>query len=281
MTDETTVEMTAGPDTEGQEFNTATADEAAQVDHESEDATASDEGDETGDDSAAEPKKAKGVQKRIDELTANWRGAERDRDYWRDLALRNQQQPPQQAQQPETPQSTSTSGEPRIDDFDDYDQYLIAKAKYEFRKEQEAERQQQQADKRQQQENDRVAAFQRKSAEARTKYQDFDAVMGNPNLPQLSSGVRDVLLDADNGADLGYYLAKHPDELARIVQLPSHLAAMEMGRISTRLSAPRKASETPPPVKPVGSGESSSKGLEQIEDMDEWMQRRNKEALGR
>jgi hypothetical protein len=37
--------------------------------------------------------KAKGVQKRLDELTRNWRETERDRDHWRELAMRTQAPP--------------------------------------------------------------------------------------------------------------------------------------------------------------------------------------------
>ena len=40
------------------------------------------------------PAKPKGVQKRIGELTHSWRDAQRERDYWRDLALKSIEQAP-------------------------------------------------------------------------------------------------------------------------------------------------------------------------------------------
>lgn len=39
-------------------------------------------------DEGEEPRKPRGVQKRIDELTGNWRNAERERDHWREVAMR-------------------------------------------------------------------------------------------------------------------------------------------------------------------------------------------------
>src|SRR5689334_5427715 len=60
-----------------------------------------------GTNAPAKPKPS-GVQKRLDELTRNWRQAERDRDHWREQATRNQSQPAQ-------PQAAQ--GEPSLEQF--------------------------------------------------------------------------------------------------------------------------------------------------------------------
>lgn len=89
------------------EQEVTTTEEVAEQVEEQEEATASEETEEeAADDSSAEPPKPKGVQKRIDELTRNWRETERHRDYWRELALRSNQEKPQPKEDaPTVPQS--------------------------------------------------------------------------------------------------------------------------------------------------------------------------------
>src|SRR5512140_2489391 len=91
------------------------AQEPAQVDETVEATTAIDE--ESTVDATAntdEPHGKPGVQKRIDELTRKRYEAEREREYWREVALRNQQAQAQQMPQQPMPQP---QGKPTREQF--------------------------------------------------------------------------------------------------------------------------------------------------------------------
>lgn len=96
---------------------------------------------------------------------------------------------------------------------------------------------------------------------------DFDAVVGNPNLP-ITPAMADTLLHMDDdGPALAYYLGKNPQEAARLASLSPSVAAIQMGRMAERLKAPprRTASSAPPPVGPVtGGGGSTEKDPEKM-----------------
>lgn len=222
---------------------------AHQADQHQEDAATSTEADQTGaetegvDDGGDDgPKKpAKGVQKRLDELTRNWRDAERDRDRWRDMAMRGGQ-PQQPGAEPKP--APSPGAAPKPEDFPTYDAYLIAQAKHELRQElTQAER-----EKAQEQEATQVASGWRTQVDtAKGKYADFEAVAFSA---PISESVAHMVAASDVGADLAYHLGKNPDEARRISALPPVVAARELGRLEAKLSAapPPKPTQAPPPV---------------------------------
>lgn len=261
MSEETPVETTE---------DEITTEETAQVEESSE-ATA-----EESEDSSAEPKKAKGVQKRIDELTHNWRSTERDRDYWRELALKNQQ--PQQQ-----PQQLPEESPPKEEDFEDYNDYLKAEARYvvkeELKAEREAIRQESESTERQKEGARIQADFMSRADAARGRYGDFDAVAFNPAIP-ISEGMMEVILRSDRGPDMAYYLGKNPDVAQKISAMTPYMAASEMGKLETSLSAQKKETKAPDPVEPIGSGTSKSKELDEIQDINEWAALRRKQKYG-
>ncbi|CAO3372882.1 hypothetical protein [Azospirillum argentinense] len=224
----------------------------AQQAEQQEDAATSTEADQTGaetegtDDGGEDgPKKpAKGVQKRLDELTRNWRDAERDRDHWRDMAMRGGQ--PQQPG-PEPKPTPAAEAAPKPEDFPTYDAYLIAQAKHQLRQElTQAER-----EKAQEQEATQVATGWRAQVDAaKGKYGDFEAVAFSA---PISESVAHMVAASDVGADLAYHLGKNPDEARRISALPPVAAARELGRLEAKLSAapPPKQTQAPPPVPTV------------------------------
>jgi len=260
MTDETMPEMADEPveTTDIQESDPDDVEESSTSD--SDDAT------------AEQPRKVKGVQKRIDELTHNWRETERDRDYWRNMAMQMQSQPKPEAPEP---QPNIDPYEPRIEQFDDYDEYLVAKAEYRIeskqREAQKAEREKQKQAAQQQQ----VADFQSKMSEARAKYTDFDRVAFDPNVP-YSDAMTDLVLRSEKGADVAYYLGTHKDEALRIAQLDDRSAAYEIGRLEVRLSIPkpRTVTQAPEPPGSVGGKETPGKDPEKMTTA-EWMAWRN------
>lgn len=202
--------------------------------------------DDTGE--ADAPEKKSGVQQRIDELTRGRRSAEREADYWRDLAMRN-------AQQDKKPDEPALVNQPvkTLADFE-YDEakfasYLreqsIGEAKRAALEEIKRERTEQ--DKR-----DKLSAWNDRVQKFSADVEDFQDVAFNPRLA-VSDAMTEVIMSRDDGPALIYYLGKNPDKSVAIAQLPPVLAAYELGAISARLavdSAKPKpiVSKAPPPV---------------------------------
>lgn len=235
-----------------------------------------------GEDSAAERPKAKGVQKRIDELTANWRTTERDRDYWRELAMRNTQQQPQKQEQPAQPQEAP---KPKEDDFQDYSTYLEAladwKADQKIQSHFSEYQRRQQEQEQQRTEAQRQQAFQQKAQEFAKEKPDFQAVVSNPSVP-INEPMKDAILESDMGPQIAYHLGQHPDKAAQIAGMSAYGAAREIGRLEAQLSVPEKpkVSQAPDPVEPVGGGsERNAKDPEKM-TTKEWMDWRNKQVFG-
>jgi hypothetical protein len=112
-----------------------------------------------------------------------------------------------------------------------------------------------------------AAEWQRKEAEGREKYRDYDQVVEQAMFapavaPMLAAAVR----ESPHGPDLLYYLAKHPDALATFNGLTPYAAArylteMEAGggvwatARSRAKGAPQTVAPAPPrPLAPVGTG---------------------------
>jgi hypothetical protein len=202
----------------------ATTGQQSDADNEGAASAADDTGDTPGDDAAAEPQRKKpGVHNRIDELTRQKHDALRDADYWK--AKYNE------------------ASKVDIDSLD-YDDQLVAKVR-------KAERQERA-------ESAEVVAqrltaehFEAKIEEARSKWADFDIVTQNPNLP-ISVEMGKVIQDSEAGAEVFYHLGKNPTEAARIMRLPTHMQAAELGKLEARITAPKPLPKQPPtPVKPV------------------------------
>lgn len=239
----------------------------------------------TSDDSAdtAANSKKKGVQKRIDELTANWRNTERDRDYWRQLAMQSMQKPEQQ-QQAETPQKEATPERPQEDQYEDYSEYLEAVADWkaevklrEYQQRQEQERRQTQA---QQTKQQKQQTFVENAQKMQADAPDFWQVA--TTFP-MSDAMEEAILDSEQGPQVAYHLGQHPEQATRIAQMSPYAAAREIGRLEQKLSIPTKPATTsaPDPVKPVGgSGEGRTKTPDQM-STKEWMAWRNKQAFNR
>lgn len=87
--------------------------------------------------------------------------------------------------------------------------------------------------------------------EAASKYEDFDEVVRNDNLP-LSESMLGVAKVSPNGADLLYYLAKNPKEVQRISKLRPRQQQAEVVKHAFKLASKPMMSSAPAPVQPVG-----------------------------
>lgn len=154
-------------------------------------------------------------------------------------------------------------GAPKREDFPDYETYIRADATYVAR--QEVDRRLADQEVRHVSENARaqqekmLSEFEKRKAEGRTKYEDFEDVTENPEV-MLTPAMVQAILESDTGHELAYHLGKNPDEADRIASLSPTAAIREMGKLEAKLAsapadptAPRKPS-TPEPIKPLGSG---------------------------
>lgn len=230
-----------------------------------------------------QPKKRGGVQKRLDELTANWREEQRRAQRLETLlesALA--QKAPEQPKEEPKPIAT----EPKAEDFDTYDQYVTALADHraeqkvaealarieQDREKAEAARQKQEIERTFQQ---RVDAF-------RSTAPDFDEVAFNPSLP-VTDVMADAINSSENGPQVLYWLGKNPAEAERIASLNNPIAVgREIGRVEVKLTLPEPRNKTsaPPPISPMDSGGGAVAPDPEKMTTDEWLAWRNKQ-IGR
>ena len=146
-----------------------------------------------------------------------------------------------------------TANPPAPDDFENAHAYAEALAEQKAQQlilRREAERQQAAV----------LEAYQDREEDARSKYDDFEQVAYNPNLP-----VTDYMAQAIQASDIGpeviYHLGSNPKEAQRIANLPPILQAKEIGRIEAKLASDpptKRTSTAPAPLAPVTATRSSS-----------------------
>jgi len=262
------------------------AEPPAQADHEAPPASAEPAPDAGGEADEGERPKG-GFQRRIAELTAHRREAERDRDYWREVAMRGQQpqqQPQQQGKQPE-PQlppdlAQAVGPAPNPKDFaaGEFDpEYIRAAARHDIRVDQarmvlrQRQMQQQQA---QAQFAQRINGI---IEEGSKEYPDFADVALRPDVPLPPHVLREAA-DCDKPAAVIYWLAKNPKEAVRIASLRSPAAvARELTRVESKLAAaPPAPSNAPPPPKPLrGTAAAMPRDPAQARSMEEYVKLRS------
>ena len=104
----------------------------------------------------------------------------------------------------------------------------------------------------QQQQTEVLEAYHDREEEARGKYDDFEQVAYNPNLP-ITNVMAETIHASDIGPDLAYYLGSNPKEADRISRLSPYLQAKEIGRLEAKLvSEPvtKRVTNAPEPIQP-------------------------------
>ena len=254
-----------------------------------------DPGDEAapgGADDPAKPKKPHWSQKRIDELTAHRRQAERDRDHWRELAMRGARRPAQPAQ----PQAPAVN-KPSASQFQTTEDYLEALADWKSdQKLQEWDRKRrEQAEKqaREAQQQKVQKTFAEREQKAREKYGDDEFEQVAYHLAPINEVMAEVIRRSEFGPEIAYFLGKNPDKGQQIAAMQdAHSVALAIGRIEAQLeaqanpvapavvpSAPKAApTAAPPPPKTLSGSAPVQKKLEDDLTTKEWMALRNQQV---
>ena len=98
-----------------------------------------------------------------------------------------------------------------------------------------------------------LESYQEREEQARDKYDDFEQVAYNPNLP-ITNVMAETIQHSDIGPDLAYYLGSNPKDAERISRLSPFMQAKEIGRIEAKLAdnpPVKRTTSAPAPISPV------------------------------
>ena len=157
-------------------------------------------------------------------------------------AERNENEPPDPA--------NYTYGELDPQYLDDVVDYKTRKALSDFERKQQETAAQEAARK---QAEEAAQKWEQRSDEARSRYADFDQVVGPDESGQrgwaCSKEMADLILQSDVGADVAYRIASDPRESERIANLPVAQQAVLFGRLEGEILAQRGAQDRVPSKK--------------------------------
>lgn len=220
-------------------------------------------------DGAQPQKPQKGVGKRIDELTKNWRDAERDRDHWREQALRAQQAKPEQPQQAVQPATNDADPEPTMADAD-WDVSDYNRKWYAWQRRQEKREEQQAKDAQERQ--SRAQKFQESAQAFAQANPDFQSVISNPNLP-VNELMVEVISESDNPAAVAYWLGKNVDEARKIAGMSPAAMGRAIAKIESQFDrvepeqrepVQKTVTNAPPPPSALNGSKVAVKKLEEM-----------------
>lgn len=190
------------------------------------------------------------VGRRIDELTRRRYDAERERDHWRDMALR--------APSPKVETVEEASPSKSLADFG-YDE---AKYQQYWREETRKEAAQAAREELQKTQNgsytaEREAEFADRESDFAKDLPDYMEVTRAPHLP-ITESMAETIKDSENGPAISYHLGKNPRLAAQISRLPPLQQAREIGRIEATLKKPTtsKVSTAPAPAPKIAASDS-------------------------
>lgn len=228
------------------------------------------------DEGAQDKPKSRGVQKRIDELTANWREEQRTRQRLESMLERVlSKDEPQQTSEP-----ARVEDEPKLEQFKTYEEYVAAVADHRAEQKlaallakQEEQRRTTEAER---QREERARSFRERAASFAATTPDFNEVAFSDAVP-VTEDMADALNFSEKGPEILYYLGQNIPEAARIARLPPVQAALEIGRLEAKLSLPqpRTVTKAPPPINPLSGGQGSLSVDPDKMSSSEWLKWRN------
>lgn len=199
---------------------------------------------ESEDSPEEKPKPKGGFQRRIDELTRNWRESERRVDQLMEYVtqMKAAGASPQQVED-------AVDSMPTLEQFGyDESKYQSALLKYaESVADKKVSARLSEWEQRQQQQVKQMSFLQREAEFAAT-VDDYEDKVKDPSLP-ISQSMAEAIAESDIGPKLAYHLAEHRDLAAKIAAMSPIQAAREIGKIEARLSAPppKPVTKAPPP----------------------------------
>lgn len=232
----------------------------------------------------------KGVQKRIDRITARMREQEEEL-----RALRTASQPRGQQQQQQQ-QQVNADPEPQVKDFKTWEEWNAAHTRWAVRDEQRtlSEKSAKEAEEARSRENfnDHLARV----GQARIDHDDFDEKVKAVGTFEFSSPQANIafqlgIVEADNGPELLYHLCTHPEEFAAFADMSPVKVQIALGRLSAALSpsttnrvpmTKAPVSKTPPPSSAIRRTATAPTDLSDPKmATDDWIRKRNEQERNR
>lgn len=227
---------------------------------------------ETTEETSAEPpKKSKGVQKRLDEITRLRYEAERraeqerqERIYWQQKAIGEQK--------PAVPVN-----KPTVDQYGTYEDYLEALSDWKVEQRLSTERAERERQAQEESKRNKSLTYAERVEKALTKYEDYEQIAHGRHWP-MTDDMQEAILESEMGPDIAYYLGNNPEEAARISRLSPAAQNRELGKLEAKLSLPYpkpKTTTAPPPIEASGSKAKAQKRPEEMSDKEfaDWRRR--------
>lgn len=247
---------------------------------------------------SAEPEapKAKGVQKRLDELTRNWRDEQRARERSEKLLADAMETMKRLAEGKPAHETKADSDDPEPAEPDvkgytdqekyntDYRGYLREQAKWvarqEFKTLQKQDTEERQKRTREEQGRSMAETYQKHVSKAKEKYPDYEEMAGDPTLP-IARPMADAIVEAGElGPEIVVHLHQNREEAERIYKLSPRGQFLEIGKLAAKLSqgetkvAP--VSQAPKPIKPLTTGTGAATSSDE-ESMEAYAAKRTKQ----
>ena len=232
-----------------------------------------------GDQQPPKPK-SKGVQKRIDELTSARRDAERDRDYWRELAMRESNAPEAPAPAKEELNGPQAPDPKSFPDGDFDPRYIEALAEYradlKVSERFEAEAKRREAEKAQAEAAAAHTTFSERATAAGEAGKKALELTRDPDA-RVSPVMAEVILLSEMGVEIAAHLHANRTDLDRIASLPPARQAYEMGLLQAQcvaeksegVSAPLRQEKPVPKPTPTVTGRSGSGTSKPLSEMSQ------------
>lgn len=234
------------------------------------------EGEKEGDEEAPLPdekeKGKKGAQARFDELTRRLHEAERRAARLEAAAAKSHP-------------AEGAPARPTSDQFDDYGDYVEALTDWKVGQNANKQATTEAEEAAKDVSDQRGHLWGAKIEAAKTLMPDFDTVMEKADAP-TAPHVASAIMDAERGPELLYYLASNPEVVAKLNNMGSTRAAIELGRIEATLEAPAKpepprdttTTKAPTPITPVTPGQTTTKDPSKM-NMDEYVAYRKAQGI--
>jgi len=223
-----------------------------------------------------------GAEKRIKELVAKQRQAEREAAYWKGVA-EGKAKTSGDEQEPADPKP---AGKPTIEQYNTYDEYMEALADWKVEQKLIARQQENFKNEKQEHYKKRIATFQEKLVEAADEDPEILDYYQDQTLP-ISTTMGDVLLESEVGPQLLKYLGENRKEAARIARLSPYAAAKELGKIEDRIlnpktaDPPKKISQAPDPISTVKPKGKITNPTDDEADIHDFIRSRNQAQFGK
>ena len=216
---------------------------------------------ETGEEETDEPKR------RLDSRQRKIAAQQREIDDLRQKLEQKQPAAEEPGQKPKAP----ADGKPKLEDYQTLEEYQEALTDWKL-DDRERKRQAAESEREAREANEKVQAAWSKQVKAAAKvHEDYEDVIDTVKAPEGPgvAAARQAMLEDDNGAEILYYLAKHPADMKRIAALSPVSAVREIGKLSASFTpAPEngKPKVTGAPKPPPPSGRPSRVTSESLDD---------------